>query len=196
MSVASGAVLGQARDTELLGMAAAGDPAAFDAVLVPRLDRVYRLAMSICRDEADARDATQDACVQAWRELPRLRDRSRFDAWLSQIVVNSCRATLRRRRRGRVREISTDDATVTWEPQATARLAAAPADDRLAEREAIQRAFERLGPDDRSLLALHYVEERPLADIGRQLRLPVGTVKWRLFNARRALNAALKAEAR
>ena len=79
------------RDGELIELAASGDRDAFDALIRPRLDRLYRMAFAVTRAEADARDATQDACVLAWRELPRLRDRDRFDAWLSQIVVNAAR---------------------------------------------------------------------------------------------------------
>ena len=99
-----------ARDTDarLLERAAEGDVDAFDVLLRPRLDRLFRMAVAITRSEADARDAVQEASVHAWRELPRLRDRERFDAWLAQILVNACRSLLRRRRRTSVREIDVD----------------------------------------------------------------------------------------
>lgn len=151
------------------------------------------MAFTITRSEADARDATQNACVQAWRELPRLRDRSRLDPWLSQILVNSCRMLLRGRRRGSVREISMDDPE---RPLAGDVPATAPGADELAESEAIRAAFERLDLPTRTLLALHYVEGQPLADIARTMGQPVGTIKWRLSNARRALETALKVEDR
>jgi RNA polymerase sigma-70 factor (ECF subfamily) len=199
----STSAIGALRDAELVAMAAGGDAAAFDLLLAPRLDRLFRVAMAICRHESDARDATQNASVLAWRELPRLRDHGRFDAWISQILVNSCRATLRSRRRGAIREISADvgrDATAfgsaggAFRGVSVREPATPPVEDRLAEQEAIQRAFERLSPDQRAILALHYVEERPVAEIGQLLQIAVGTVKWRLFRARRALDAALKAE--
>jgi RNA polymerase sigma-70 factor, ECF subfamily len=182
-----------AQDDGLLTLAAAGDADAFDALLRPRLDRLFRLAVAITRSEADARDATQDACVLAWRELPRLRDRGRFDPWLSQIVVNSCRMLLRRNRRGTIREISMDDPLrpVTHEEPTDAAEV-----DQFGETEAIQAAFERLDPAVRSLLILHYVEGRPLADIAKVIGSPVGTIKWRLSNARAALEKALKVERR
>jgi RNA polymerase sigma-70 factor, ECF subfamily len=181
------------RDGELLKLAAAGDADAFDALLSPRLDRLFRMAVAITRSEADARDATQDACVLAWRELPRLRDRARFDPWLSQILVNSCRMLLRSKRRGAVREISMDDPA----RPASGSDPAVPAEvDRLGESEAIRAAFERLDPAVRSLLVLHYVEGRPLAEIAQVMGSPVGTIKWRLSNARGALEKALKAERR
>ena len=66
----------------------------------------------------------------------------------------------------------------------------------LPETDLIRRAFVRLDPTVRSLLVLHYVEGRPLAEIGRILCSPVGTIKWRLSNARRALTRALEVERR
>ena len=93
------------RDGELIELAASGDRDAFDVLIRPRLDRLYRMAFAITHAEADARDATQDACVLAWRELPRLRDRDKFDAWLSQILVNAARGVVRKAGRTRVREV-------------------------------------------------------------------------------------------
>lgn len=183
-----------ARDGELLRLAAAGDRDAFDALIRPRLDRLYRMAWAVTRSEADARDATQDACVLAWRELPRLRDRDKLDSWLNQIVVNAARGVVRRTGRVRVRELSIDpdpaEGRTRVEPSVVAET------DVFADTDAIQRAFGRLDGGTRALLVLHYVEGAPLAQIARATGSPVGTVKWRLSNARRALEKALKAERR
>jgi len=181
-------------DDDLVERAARGLPEAFDALIRPRLDRLYRMALAITRSEADARDAVQEACVLAWRELPRLRDPGRFDAWLSQILVNACRGLLRRQRRVRIREIGVEEPGS--EPSVARGFETGGGADQVAEADLIRRAFERLDARTRSLLALHYVEERPLAEIGRILGAPVGTIKWRLSNARRALGHALEAERR
>jgi RNA polymerase sigma-70 factor (ECF subfamily) len=191
LGIASGLELGSAEEA-LLERASRGEPEAFDAVIRPRLDRLFRMAVAITRSDADARDAVQEACVLAWRELPRLRDRSRFDAWLSQILVNACRGLLRKQRRVRVREVDVDDSGAA-EPAAYATASGA---EQLAEAELIRRAFDRLDGDSRALLVLHYAEERPLAEIGRVLGAPVGTIKWRLSNARKALDRALEVERR
>lgn len=186
-----------ARDTDarLLERAAEGDVDAFDVLLRPRLDRLFRMAVAITRSEADARDAVQEASVHAWRELPRLRDRERFDAWLAQILVNACRSLLRRRRRTSVREIDVDGLADPSAGNGGAYAGRGEVED-VPEVDLIRRAFERLDPTVRSLLVLHYVEERPLAEIGRILGSPVGTIKWRLSNARRALDRALEVERR
>ncbi len=181
-------------DAALLDRAARGDVDAFDELLTSRLDRLFRMAVAITRSEADARDAVQDASVLAWRELPRLRDRGRFDAWLSQILVNACRGILRRQRRVSHHEVEMDAGDPTG-PDAR-RYSAPSATELVGETEAIRRAFERLDPTARALIVLHYVEARPLAEIGRALGSPVGTIKWRLSNARKALNRALEAERR
>src|SRR5262249_4809638 len=94
----------------LLERAASGDADAFDALIRPRLDRLWRVAGAITQNASDAEDAVQEACVLAWRELPRLRDHAAFDAWLTRIVVNACRGVMRRTRRVRVREIDVDTA--------------------------------------------------------------------------------------
>lgn len=182
-----------AGDAELVEKAAAGDAAAFDLALRPRLDRLYRMAVAITRNESDAHDATQEACVLAWRELPRLRDHGRFDAWLSQILVNSCRMLLRRQRRGVGREISMDD---PLHPLTNGAASVADETTGIGESEAIRAAFAVLDPAVRSLLVLHYVEGLPLDQIATAMGSPVGTIKWRLSNARRALQGALKVERR
>jgi RNA polymerase sigma-70 factor, ECF subfamily len=181
------------REMLLLEHAARGEIEAFDALLRPRLERLCRMAVAITRSEADARDAVQEASVLAWRQLPRLRDRGSFDPWLSQIVVNSCRGLLRSQNRRRVREIEVtdDDGGPVGEAVATTKPP-----DSIADTEVVQRAFVQLGPDARALIALHYVEQKPLTEIASILGIPVGTVKWRLFRARRVLDAALKAEDR
>ena len=193
LSVARSSAVSGVGHPELLALAVNGNAEAFDALLGGRLDRLYRMAYTITRSESDARDATQNACVQAWRELPRLRDRTRFDPWLSQILVNSCRMLLRGRRQGSVREISIDDPVrpiVGGGPSSPSHA------EGHSEADAIRAAFARLDVATRSILAMHYVEGQPLADIARQMGQPVGTVKWRLSTARRALETALEAERR
>jgi len=89
----------------LIERAVHGDGDAFDAIARSFGDALYRRALAILRHESDAQDATQDAFIKAWRELPRLNDASRFDAWLDRILVNACRDRLRRRGRQQLREI-------------------------------------------------------------------------------------------
>ena len=179
---------------DLVARAAKGDTAAFDAIAARCGDALYRRAVAILREEADARDATQDTLVRAWRELPRLSEAERFDAWLDRILVNVCRDQLRRRGRREVREIRppTDGADDAARPP-TPGIDPHAGDDRRA---AIEAAFRRLSVDDRTLLVLHHLERRSVADLAAVLAIPPGTVMRRLHTARVRLQAALDEEYR
>ncbi len=184
-------------DAALIRRAGRGDVAAFDLLLAPRLDRCYRLAWAILENDADAADATQDAFIAAWRQLPRLRDSGAFDGWLNRIVANAAR--MARRHRIRLREVQVKP---TAHDVDELEAAAPPPPDNAgpaafegaAQRDAILRAFDRLRPDERSILALHHLDERPVSEIARTLGIPTGTAKWRLHAARRSLERALEAE--
>jgi RNA polymerase sigma-70 factor (ECF subfamily) len=175
-----------ASDPTLVERARAGDAEAFERLLDASLARAYRTALAILRTDWDASDACQEAFVAAWRGLPRLRDASRFDAWLDRIVVNECRALLRRRR-GRPLEIALED-----DSDRGSNLTLQSAVDQVADEELVRDAFAKLSPDQRTVLALHHAEGRPVAEIGRLLGVPAGTVMWRLFRARRALEKELR----
>lgn len=183
-------------DLALIADAATGDRDAFDALVRPRLDRLFRLAYAVTRSESDARDATQDACVLAWRQLPGLRDRERFDAWIDQILVNAARMVLRRNGRIRSRELRTEGgdghpgSDRRYEPSEPS------AAESIADAELIRRAFARLDDATRALIVQHHVEGIPVAELARRMRAPTGTVKWRLSRARSALERALEMERR
>jgi RNA polymerase sigma-70 factor (ECF subfamily) len=181
------------RDALLIREAAGGRASAFEALVRSRLDRCYRLAYAILGNADDARDATQDGVVAAWRELPRLRDPNAFDPWLNRVVANAAR--MRRRRRIRLREVRVDELSGPDDRDAAAGVAPQPDRiDAIADADAIGRAFKRLREADRVVLVMHHVEERPVAEIAATLSMRVGTVKWRLHRARAALEQALEAE--
>lgn len=149
------------------------------------MDAVYRLTAAILGDEADARDAAQETFVAAWRQLPRLREPDRFDAWLQRVAINAARMTLRARGRRRVREIPSSHLVARPDPPFTGES---------ADAENLDAALETLPVDQRAILVLHHLEERPLAEIAEILAVPIGTAKSRLFHARRALAEALRRE--
>ena len=88
-----------------------GDHDAFASLASGSVDRCCSLAYRILRDQRRAEDATQQALLGAWRDLPTLRDPARFDAWLHRLVVNACYAAARgdRRRGSHVRLILNTD---------------------------------------------------------------------------------------
>lgn len=187
---------GESADDALVRRARGGDVAAFEALLATRLDRCYRLAWSILSNEADAADAMQDGLVAAWREIPRLRDPKAFDGWLNWVVANAARMALRRRSRRREVQVRPAEPTDLEAPALAAIDRGAQADlDRIADADAVGRTLARLRPEDRLVLALHYVDERSVAEIAATLDVPVGTAKWRLHEARRSLERIIGSEA-
>ena len=180
-------------ETLLVERARSGDREAFGDLVDGRLGATFRTAMAILGNESDARDATQEIFLRAWRNLPELREPDHFSAWFSRIVVNTCRTAIRGRRRRIVREISVgalpDDGEQMPSP-------ASPHDDRTADLDLLERALDHLSRADRTLLALHHFEHLPLAEIGERLGVPSRTVKSRLFSARRSLERALEVERR
>jgi RNA polymerase sigma-70 factor (ECF subfamily) len=169
-------------EESLVARAAAGDRDAFAALIAPRVDRVLRTARAILRNEPEAHDAAQDAFVAAWVNLPRLRDLSRFDAWLNRLLVNGCREVLRRHKRSREVQIDADAPTPDFAGGSL-------------ETASVKAAFGRLSVDERTILLLHHLHGLPLDQVARHLAIPVGTAKSRLWHARRSLERALEAEA-
>jgi RNA polymerase sigma-70 factor (ECF subfamily) len=176
-------------EVELVRRAQAGDADAFDVLVADRVTAAYQTAWAILRDEADARDATQETYFQVWRDLPRLREPEKFDAWAGRILHNRCLSLLRRRRNSEVREIRVDTSDAAAYGSAPHRLAEAH-----AESDAIRRAFARLTSEQRVLLAFHHVHGRSVVELATITGAPTGTVKWRLHNARQALERALESE--
>ena len=171
------------RDEDLVERAASGDVDAFEALVAARLNRAFRTASAILGSEADAHDAVQEAFAAAWRQLPKLRDRARFDAWLNRTVVNRCRDVRRRRRRSR--EVALEGALELPGVDSSS------AKDGMA---ALTAAFERLSIDHRHLLVMHHLHRVPVVDLAKELGIPEGTAKWRLHAARAALTRALEAD--
>ena len=180
--------------TNLVERAARGDRDAFGQLAARHLEPSFRTALAIVGNEADARDVVQDVFLTAWRELPRLRDLDRFEAWLGRVLVNACRSHLRSRRRTSVRELSVD--AFAGEAELAKPDPPRSFDERTAALDVIERAFNRLSIADRSLLVLHHADRRQLSEIAFALGIPVGTVKSRLHAARHSLERAMEVESR
>jgi RNA polymerase sigma factor (sigma-70 family) len=169
---------------DLAGRARDGDHDAFCALVRETLAPLYTTARLILRDADRADDAVQDALIEAWRDIRGLRDLERVDAWLHRLLVRSCYRVAQRDRRRRVTEIP-----LMPFHDATAPDGFPP----FADRDEIERAFERLTQDQRTVLTLVYFADLSLADAAAALGIPVGTTKSRLHNALAALRAALAA---
>ena len=162
-----------------------GDHDAYAALVTAATSRLYAVASLILRDSDRAEDAIQDAFVRAWRELPRLRDADRFDAWLRRLVVNACYDEVRRvTRRAEVSLFSIADRSVIDASAAS------------AESDRVERAFRQLPLDQRTVLVLQHYESLSHTEIAETLGIPLGTVKSRVRYGVAAMRAALDADDR
>jgi len=172
-------------DADLIGRAQRGDEEAFASLAVAVGDRLHAVAHRILRDTDLAEDATQQALLAIWRDLPRLRDAARFDAWSYRLLVRACYAEARRVRH--------------WSPNLHIVPTDAPAEEDLSsvvDRDQLERGFRRLSIDHRAVVVLHHYLDLPLDSVADVLGVPIGTVRSRLHHAMRGLRAALEADAR
>jgi RNA polymerase sigma-70 factor (ECF subfamily) len=171
---------------DLVGQAIAGDLDAFTELGRRWIDRLYAVACLILRDGEMAADATQEALIAAWRDMSALRDPSRFGAWIHSLLVHACYREARRSRRRRTIENQAAVPPLAWPDPAV----------ELADRDQLERAFDRLTPEQRALVVVHYYLGLPMQETALALGLPVGTVKSRLFRTIQQLRATIDADAR
>lgn len=173
-------------ERRLVELAMRGDEEAFD-VLIDRIgDRLHSVACRILRDTSLAQDATQEALLDAWRSLPRLRDPDRFEAWTYRLLVNACitEARRERRHRGNLRLLIHDE-PVHSDPASS-----------IAIHDQLDRAFQRLSVEHRTVIVLvHYLGQTP-AEAAETMGTPVGTARSRLHYALQHLREAIEADAR
>jgi RNA polymerase sigma-70 factor (ECF subfamily) len=158
---------------ELVERAGRGDHDAFTVLATAASTRLDAAARLILRDRELARDAVQNALVRAWRDLPGLRDPDRFDAWLHRLLVNACLDEARRRRRRPI-EVGVLPIDVPM---------AADEARRLADRDLVERALNRLDPEHRALVVLHYFLGYPLPEAASSLGISLPAAKSRLHRA-------------
>ena len=170
--------------TRLVEQARDGDDVAFTELVDLDGDRCYAIAYRILRDAERAQDAVQQAFLIAWRDLPRLRDPDRFGPWLHRLLVNACYEELRRHRRWSTHiRVLPVDGPGGPDPMVS-----------VDDRDALDRAFERLTPQHRAVVVLHHHAGLSLAEIADIVGVPTGTVKSRLHYATRTLRAAIVAD--
>ena len=173
-------------DTDLVRLAQVGDKEAFTSLAAALADRFLAASHRILRDLSLAEDATQQALLTIWRDLPQLRDPARFDAWSYRLLVRACYAEGRRVR--------------VWAPNLRLLPVDQPAESEglstVVDRDQLERGFRRLSIDHRAVVVLHHYVDLPLEVVAEVLGVPIGTVRSRLHHAMRGLRAALDADAR
>ncbi len=168
---------------ELVVRAQHGDEDAFEALVTASADRWYATASLILHDRSRAEDAVQETMIRAWRDLPRLRDPERFDAWARRILVHACVDLARSDRHRRTELPLPTDVASTSDP---ARV--------ITDRDAVTTAFAELTAEHRAILVLRHYLGHSVPEVADALGIPLGTAKSRLSRAEAAMRAVLETD--
>lgn len=145
--------------------------------------RLLSHAFQYTRDAEAARDITQECWLAMVRGISTLRDPTRFRPWAYQIVANKARDWVRREQ---TRRRAAGNAVPT---ETEANISSRRNDIAL-----VREGIAQLDPNRRFILTSFYLDEMSVQEIGHALSIPVGTVKSRLFHARKALRSILEEE--
>ena len=173
-----------------------GDASAFEELVAAYEKNVYNLALRMTGSPEDAEDMAQEAFLKAFNSIQSFRGDSKFSVWLYRIVSNVCLDFLRKRSKRQTVSLSVEDEDgeeVQIDLADTAQSPEALLEKKLT-RESVQRGLRQLPPDARQILLLREIQGLSYEEIGETLGLEPGTVKSRIFRARKRLCAFLLAE--
>ena len=179
-------------DEQIVERALTGDAEAFGELVKRWERRIFALAYGMLGREEDARDATQETFLAAFRNLRGFRGEAKVSSWLHRIAVNQC---ITRQRRAKVRnEAALDDEAEKDASSFSTPLEHSPG--RVTEGqeqiEAVRRAVKSLPIELRQVVVMKEFEELTFREIADALDLPLSTVKSRLYTAFRQLQMRLQ----
>ena len=170
-------------DAELIRRFRDGESHAFNGLVGRWQPRLYNFILRQVGDREEAHDLCQKVLIKAHRNLRRLRDPEKFSTWIYQIAVNTCRDELRRRRRHPTISLESLENGADRRPGATAN-ASARTDTGIHEcelRDLLNRALQCIPQEQRTIVVMKEYEHLKFTEIAAILKLPVNTVKSRLY---------------
>jgi RNA polymerase sigma-70 factor (ECF subfamily) len=177
-------------ELEIILRVRAGDTDAFEALVLEHQNKVYSLALRMVGNEEDARDMAQEAFIRAFNFLSGFRGDSKFSVWLYRLTSNICIDFLRSRSKKQTVSMTWTDEDGeeageleipddTWSPEQQL--------ERSLTRESVRRGLDSLSPQYREILLLREISGLSYEEIAKALNLEEGTVKSRIFRARKKL---------
>ena len=145
----------------------------FQSILAQYQDKIYRLALGMLGDPAQAEDAAQETFVKIWRGLPKFRGESSISTWIFSIARNTCLNALKSRRKMVSIEEVVERARPVREPMD------------------IEALLAELPEHYREVMLLFYVHDKSYEEVAGTLDIPMGTVKTYLHRARKQLIAGI-----
>lgn len=179
-------------DEQIVERALTGDAEAFGEIVMRWERRIFALSFGMLGREEDARDATQETFLAAFRNLRAFRGEAKVSSWLHRIAVNQC---ITRQRRAKVRNesaIDTEEEKNASNFASPARYSPARVVEGRQRTAAVRRAVNSLPPDLRQVIVMKEFEELTFKEIAEALDLPLSTVKSRLYTAIRQLQMRLQ----
>ena len=173
-----------------------GDSSAYEKLVLENQTRVYNLALRMVGNEEDAFDMSQEAFIKAYNSIALFRGESRFSVWLYRLTTNVCLDFLRssgRKAHGSLTYISDEDDEKELEIP-DERFSPETLVEKKELREAVNRGLMSLSKDYRAILLLREIDGLSYEEIAEALSLEEGTVKSRIFRARKRLCAILTAD--
>jgi RNA polymerase sigma-70 factor (ECF subfamily) len=180
-----------ASDEQIIERAVTGDPDAFGVIVRRWERRIYALTYGMLGREEEARDATQETFIAAFRNLRGFRGEAKVSSWLHRIAVNQC---ITKQRRAKVRgETSLDEEEENGAKfAAPAEATPAHAAEDRERTHLVRRAVRALPPELRQVVVMKEFEELTFQEIADALSLPLSTVKSRLYTAMKQLRMRLE----
>jgi RNA polymerase sigma-70 factor (ECF subfamily) len=177
----------QMRDDDLLlKRLAGGDQQALKLLFMRNSPRIYRFVQRLVRNEAVAEELTNEVFIDVWRGAKGFAGQSSATTWMFTIARNKAFSHLRRRREETMPEDGMDEiADTAPDPEVSVLV-----DNKAA---ALRKCIDALPLDHRTVVDLVYYQEMSVADVAVVVGVPEGTVKTRLFNARKKLSENMRA---
>ena len=180
-------------DSVLVTRTAAGDDAAFEALMRRFNRKLFRVARAILKNDADAEDAVQDGYLQAYRRLGDFRGESQLGTWLTRIVINQALMRLRADRRDPLVLSFPQDSTDDPSTEVADDKSESPTDAtfRSEIRRLLEHRIDELPMAMRTVLVMRDIEDMSVQETAESLGIPPATVRTRLFRARALLREML-----
>jgi RNA polymerase sigma-70 factor (ECF subfamily) len=176
-------------EMRLIQAVLAGDTGQFEPLVKAYEKTIYNLALRMLGDPQDALDASQEAFFRAYRALPSFRGESKFSVWLYRLASNVCLDMLRKR--SQTQEVPLADEAGQEQPIPDARFCPQTELEKKELRRMVHRGLNQLSPSFRQALVLREINGLSYEEIAAVTGLEPGTVKSRIFRARKKLAAIL-----
>lgn len=166
-----------------------GEIALYEYFIQTYGQQVFTLIVRIVSQQEDAEELTQDTFLKAFQHLSTFKENSTFSTWIYSIAYNTAISSLRKKKFD----------TFAMDPATLAGISDAQVDEALNEESEEQiarlnRAIERLNPEERTLISLFYYEEKPLNEVALILGLTESNAKVKLYRVRKKIYALMKLE--